>query len=524
MLKTFIKKFYFIFLFFLNSFYCSEENKVIISSIPKNKIDIVEDYFNSLVQITTFMTQFNWQEPYKTPEQRLSFSTAFFIDSNGYLITNYHCVAESIVIYLQLPCFGKKRLEARIVAICPARDLALLRLTEDSFNQIKNKLDTTIKPFEFGDSDKVERAEEIMTLGYPLGQEWLKVTVGNVSGIQALNEKQYIQIDAPINPGNSGGPALNKYGKVIGVNTLVINKNGIQNVGYIVPSKEVLIFLNQTENLRKIEFLKTEEDNVSIIDVPLGGILYHGSPEALVLFLNNPLPGGVYIADVIEDSLFYRAGLRKNDMIYKINEYDVDRFGEISVPWMKDKLSLASFLNTMNIENYLEIIVYRNGKKIIIKTKWNIINNLSIKYFYPMYEEIEYVIIGGMVIMPLTMNHIQMYSHLSEDLIPYRKIKNQINGKIGITHVLPNSVAEQARYVNPGMLIKEVNGEEVKSINDLEKSLLKSIKSNFLTLKFDNGEFFVADIKRLLKEESKLSKTYFYNISPVVKTLMNSIF
>jgi len=514
------------------------DNEVIVSNVRKNIIDeinekdsdlkeqawvdITNKASRSVGQLISFMGLFNWREPYKTPDQVLSSSTAFFIDENGYMLTNAHCVNQQKVMYLQLPLFGKSRFDVALVAICPDKDLALIRLSEESCQRIKKKLGK-INFLRFGKSDNVKRADEIITLGYPLGQEWLKVTVGSVSGIQTLENKQYIQIDAPINPGNSGGPALNTKGLVVGLNTAVINKDGIQNVGYIIPSKDIEIFLMQTDYLRKLTFEEINKLNRPIlINIPIGGINYHGSPEALVNYLGNPLPGGVYVSHVAEKCLFYEAGMREGDMIYGINEYEIDRFGELEVPWSEDKISFAAFLGQLKVGSDLNIKIYREGKEKILKTKWNLNVKLPLRFMFPYYEDIPYLVIGGIVLMPLSFNHIQIFGSQNNDLLKFLKIKNQLDPAVIVSHVLPNSVGERARFVYPGMIIEKINNEDIKTVEDIENVLLKSLNTGYVTINFKQGEFFVARLEDIIKDEVKLSYNYFYTISPIITKLINN--
>ena len=88
------------------------------------------------------------------------------------------------------------------------------------------------KTLKFGNSDSVSFGEEVMTLGYPLGMDSLKLTVGIISGRQ----DSLFQTDAPLNPGNSGGPMMNKQGEVIGINVAIIEKS--QNVGFAIPCRQ----------------------------------------------------------------------------------------------------------------------------------------------------------------------------------------------------------------------------------------------------------------------------------------------
>ena len=79
----------------------------------------------------------------------------------------------------------------------------------------------------------VRRSDEVLALGYPLGQQSLKSTTGVISG----REQHLIQMSAAINPGNSGGPLLNVNGEVVGINSAIIQ--GAQNVGYIIPINDL---------------------------------------------------------------------------------------------------------------------------------------------------------------------------------------------------------------------------------------------------------------------------------------------
>lgn len=514
--KNFKKNIYF-FLFLSFLFFSIFSNDKL--NEKKSWAIISKDSSDSVVQLITFMAIYNWQEPYKSPEQRSSAGTAFFIDEKGHLITNAHCVNQGVVFYLQIPSFGKKRFEAKLLAICPNRDLALLKLTDESFNEIIKDVGS-LKYLNFGDSDKVLRAEEILTLGYPLGQEWLKSTTGAVSGIQTLMGKQYIQIAAAINPGNSGGPALNEKGEVVGVNSSGIFKDGTQNVGYIIPANEVRVFLKEADNF--INNFKNNE-NTYLMHVPIAGIMYHGSPETLIKYLNNPMPGGVFIAQVLENSLAYKIGLRDNDMIYEINNYKIDRFGELSLPMIDDKVSLASFINLLNIGDDINLVVYRNGEKLEFSGKWENYTNLPIRFFYPGYEEIDYLIIGGLVLMNLTINHIQLFAKQNDSILKYLEMNNQGKSALIISHVLPNSVAEQSRYIYDGMIIKEVNGKAVSNLNDFKESILENIESGYMTIRMESGEFFVASLKDILRDEKRLSKKYFYEIDNFIYDIEKKI-
>ena len=115
--------------------------------------------------------------------------------------------------------------------------LALLKVTDKGMAIIKQEIKKSIPFLVLGDSDLVNRADEVLAVGYPLGQASLKSTSGVVSGREHIGGKHLIQISSPINPGNSGGPALNLNGEVIGIASSGITS--AQNVGYIIPVNEL---------------------------------------------------------------------------------------------------------------------------------------------------------------------------------------------------------------------------------------------------------------------------------------------
>ena len=102
--------------------------------------------------------------------------SAFFISSDGYLITNAHVVNQAKAVWVRIPSLGKQIIDARVISISPERDLALLKIDKENFDAIKSVID--IPYLKLGDSDSLCRADKVMALGYPLGQSSLKSTEG----------------------------------------------------------------------------------------------------------------------------------------------------------------------------------------------------------------------------------------------------------------------------------------------------------------------------------------------------------
>lgn len=276
---------------------------------------------DAVVQVWSQSTTFNWLYPYKSPEQGQSAGSGFFIDSDGHFLTNYHVVRGATSVYVTVPKKGRTFLPATIVGVCPELDIALLCLAPESKKMVSEACGS-IKALEFGDSDMLHETQSVLALGFPLGLRTLKSTVGCVAGRDFLEGRSLIHITVPINPGNSGGPLLTKQGKVVGINTE--GYQNAQNYNYIVPTNEILVVL---EDLYKTRLVRR----------PDWGIGANRTTEAHARSLGNPFPAGLYVNYVYKNSMEEKAGIKVGDMLYEIEfngvRYQVDEFGDVSVPW-----------------------------------------------------------------------------------------------------------------------------------------------------------------------------------------------
>lgn len=440
-------------------------------------------------------------QPFKTPAQYQSTGSGFFINENGEIITNAHVVDQAKSVWIQVPSLGKRQIDVEVVGVSPDRDLALLRIKKDELESFTKDLNG-IKYLPLGNSDLVHRADEIMTLGYPLGQQGLKSTTGIVSG----REQHLIQIDAAINPGNSGGPSLNLKGEVIGINTLYAPD--AQNVGYIIPINELKIVLN---DLRTFKLLKR----------PYLGILFNNASEALTEFLGNPPPGGVYVVEVYKDSPLQKAGIQKRDMIYQINGHTLDVYGELL--WNEDRISIIDYVSQLKLGQEISLVVYRQGKQIDLKFLFNQPDLLPIHKIYPGYETLDYEIVAGMVVQPLTTNHLPLLVNIAPGLTRYAEMKHQMKPALIITHIFPDSQAQRCRSLLPGAILSEINGLKVSTIDSFRTALFESIKTGRLSIETTDSVFVVLPFKRVIEEDQRLAKDYFYPLTQGVQSLVNTL-
>ena len=169
--------------------------------------------------------------------------SGFFINEEGYLITNYHVIEKETKIEVTIfqkvkDGFEKKQFKkVKIEAINPFVDLALLKVED-----IEN---TKIKFACLGDIDTIEVGEKVFAIGNPLGLE-RTVTDGVISTKnRSFEGLVYLQTNAAINPGNSGGPLFNLAGEVVGVTNMGYIFFG--GLGFAIPVNYVKHFIENRE-------------------------------------------------------------------------------------------------------------------------------------------------------------------------------------------------------------------------------------------------------------------------------------
>lgn len=239
--------------------------------------------------------------------QPQNIGSGFIVDKSGFIVTNKHVVADVDAKY-QIITNSDKKYDVEKIYRDPLNDVAILKI--DS-NQYKGEV---LKPVEMGDSSHLQVGQFVIAIGTALGEFRNTVTTGVISGLgrgitagsafQGYAERldNVIQTDAAINPGNSGGPLLNSSGQVIGVNTAVAQSG--QNIGFALPInvvKDSLKNFNETGQFNR----------------PFLGVGYKMITRDLSIA--NGIPEGAYIQRVVIDSPADKAGIKKGDIITKMD-------------------------------------------------------------------------------------------------------------------------------------------------------------------------------------------------------------
>ncbi|MGQ0805961.1 MAG: S1C family serine protease [Actinomycetota bacterium] len=223
--------------------------------------------------------------------------TGFVIAADGVIVTNNHVVAEATDI--EVAFSDGTTMTAEIVGGDAGADLAVL------------KVDATGLPVvELGDSDAVQVGDEVIAIGNALALEGgLSVTQGIISGppreigteIGTVLES-VLQTDAAINRGNSGGPLVDADGRVIGINTAIVDPAVAQNVGFAIPISHALPII---EDLRA------------------------GRTPAFLGVVTDAADDGVVVVSVTSGSPAADAGIREGDVIVSIGGDEIADAGDV---------------------------------------------------------------------------------------------------------------------------------------------------------------------------------------------------
>ena len=226
--------------------------------------------------------------------------TGFIIDSNGYIVTNNHVIADAVYnSKITVTLADGQEFLASVVGNTYEYDIAVLKIKA-----------TGLPVVELGNSDGVVVGDTVIAIGSPLGLQ-STVTSGIISALDRpvttgdndeLSFIEALQTDAAINPGNSGGPLIDAKGRVIGVNSAIAtntsNKEeaGSIGLGFAIP-------INLVARIAQ-EIIDTGKATIPVMGVELA--------------IQSQIEGAV-VEDVTAGGPAEKAGVRKGDIIVKAN-------------------------------------------------------------------------------------------------------------------------------------------------------------------------------------------------------------
>lgn len=426
---------------------------------------------NAVVQIISHVERFNWQEPYKVGDADEARGTGFFINEKGHILTAFHVVEDARSIWIHVPLCTRRTFRAYVIGICPADDVALLALVDEDYLFIQKQLGSI--PFLTpGNSDALKITDGILTLGYPLGGYVLKGTVGIISGHEFIQGQQLLHITSPVNSGSSGGPVINMSGQVVGIAAAVVMN--ASNIGYAISINSICAILPHLYKQK-------------IVRKPLFGIQFTHLGDKKGEYFQCPEMEGLYITHVFEGGLLHKAGMRKGDILCQFNGISLDVYGQAAVSWSRDKVSLGEIASRIVLGTTIEIVVWRAGKNIRLICDVTDENQYAICKRYPLFEPTEYYMLGGIVLMNLTENHINEFVELHEDLWKYTEPEYKLQPRVVVCHIVIATSVHTTQIVQVGDILAAINDIPVSTIDDIQNALSKIRSDQLIALSFASG-------------------------------------
>ena len=386
------------------------------------------------------------------------------------ILTNAHVVRYASQIYVQ-PNQSADRIPARVEAMTPSMDLAVLKLEDESFFDKRGSLSF---------AEELPRVKDAVNVyGYPTGGTELSVTQGIVSRIE-FAEYYYqtsglrIQVDAALNFGNSGGPAVTN-GKLVGlVFSLIQNA---QNIGYLIPVEEIKLFLADIA------------DGVYDGKPQMNDLIQTVENDALRQKLKLPRgTHGVMVAEPYRNTPDYP--LKEWDLVTQIGDTAIDDDGKVEVRYDL-RLSSAYLVQKFAKDGLLPLTIFRDGR--FMQIQLPVQNQREMVVPYLMASSPRYLILGPLVFSQATQDYLERLGNQrpasfgpgSSPLTTRRYDKPAFPGEelvVVAAPMFPDRITNG--YDDPNRaVLSEVNGIQIKNLRHLME-VLRDNRDPQITLKF----------------------------------------
>lgn len=273
--------------------------------------------------------------------------SGFIVDGSGIILTNAHVVSEADKVTVTLK--DGRKFSGEVMGTDQITDLAVVKV--DTQGEL---LPTAV----LGDSDAIRVGDWAIAVGNPVGLD-NTVTLGIISTLHrsssevGISDKRidFLQTDAAINPGNSGGPLLNAKGEVIGINTAI--RADAMGIGFAIP-------INKAKEIQSTLAMGKE------VPHPYVGIqMVNVTPELARENNNDPnsafmIPevDGVLVVQVLPDTPASRAGIRRGDVIVRVNNQSIS-----------DATELQNLVEETGVDRNIRFSVVRGDRHLDLNLK-----------------------------------------------------------------------------------------------------------------------------------------------------------
>lgn len=344
------------------------------------------------------------------------------ISNDGYIVTNNHVVEGSDEITVTM-LDSSKEYKAKIVGADPKTDLAIIKVDAKDFEAIT-----------FADSSKLLEGDVVFAIGNPFGVGG-SISSGIISGLNkdniGLNQyEDFIQTDASINPGNSGGALVDSRGALVGINSAILSRSGGNNgIGFAIPSNMVKEIASK--------LIKDGKITRGYIGVSIGNL----TNDQKEVYKNQK---GALVMSVGEGSPASKAGLKRGDLIIKVNDKTIENANE-----------LKNLIGSFEPNSEVSVSYERAGS----------VNSTKIKLSNMDGEPVSAA--------NATINGLEI-ANLSTEVLRKYRLDSSTKG------IIVTAASGEAKKIgfNAGDLIVQVNERGIENVGDFKDEIAKSKKQN----------------------------------------------
>jgi len=387
---------------------------------PKSRYGLPQGYDQQMPELFRhFFGDPRFYQQDQPPRQGMG--SGFVVESEGYILTNHHVVADADKITVKLT--DRDEYEAELIGTDPRSDLALLKIEAEDLPTVK---------FVKGEA-KV--GEWVLAIGSPFGLDY-SVSQGIVSAIgrslpteSGENYVPFIQTDVAINPGNSGGPLFNLDGEVVGINSQIFTRSG----GYMGLSFAIPAFLAESviEQLKENGYVSRGWLGVSIQEVD----------KNLADSFGLKKPRGALVSQLIPDGPADKGGIENGDIILEFNGTAIKKSGD-----------LPHVVGASPSGSEAELLVLRKGKEKTITMELGELPEDPSQMISQQDSE------------PKTDNALGL---IVENIDSKVKQELAVPGGVVVREIVPESPAEQTGLM-PGDVITQLGFESIENIESFE--------------------------------------------------------
>lgn len=405
---------------------------------------------SGVVRIFVYSTPRDPLSPWRRGNTEASSGTGVVIEGNR-ILTAAHVVADAVSLQVKLA--GRPdRYPAEVVQIAHDADLAVVRPLDTAFF-------AGVTPMRLGRLPKVNH--EVQAYGFPVGGDTLSVTSGILSRIDvstyenSMRDLLMAQIDASINPGNSGGPVVAE-GALVGIALQSLEK--AESVGYMAPAPVIEHVLRDLEDGRYDGFPMLGIESQELESPALRDSLAMKAGESGVLVTRVDFRGP---AD---------GALAPGDVLLAIDGVPIGNDATVTLPGL-GRVRLDALYQQKQVGEKLQLTLERGGAR-----QDRVIALVPHRPLVPGRdgEAVEYLIFGGVVFQPLTMDYLRSTSDVPPDLEEYALYRNVVTERRGqvilIQTVLPHPV-NQGYEDWSDYVVETVNGVAPRDMTELARIL-----------------------------------------------------